>query len=70
MSGLARLKPLKFEMISELLSFLGKWRRRRRALKTRATEPGYPDSAIDVVEIDQAIRSGMNIEQMSRDLHG
>src|ERR1700693_2270936 len=43
-------------MMSELLSFPLKRRRRRRALKPRAAEPGYPDSAVDVVEIDQAIR--------------
>src|SRR5580700_6138639 len=43
-------------MMSELRSFLSKRRRRRRALKTRASQPGYPDSAVDVVEIDQAIR--------------
>src|SRR3984957_16230577 len=54
--GHVRLKPLKFEMMSKLLSFLLKRRRRCGALKTRPAEPGYPDSAVDVVEIDQAIR--------------
>src|ERR1700726_880775 len=43
-------------MMSELLGFFLERRRRRGALKTWPAEPGYPDSAIDVVEIDQAIR--------------
>src|ERR1700732_2715254 len=35
---------------------LGKRRRGRGAFKPRAAKPGYPDSAVDIVEIDQAIR--------------
>src|ERR1700683_4847845 len=40
----------------ELLRLYLKWRRRRRALKARSAQPGYPDSRVDVVEINHAIR--------------
>src|ERR1700722_16201206 len=42
--------------MSELLSFLLKRRRCCGAFKPRPAEPGYPDSVVDVVEINQAIR--------------